>query len=678
MKRFTHITWCALAALIALAVVVPANVRAGSYGTELPFTAGTGARASAMGLAGSSLTGEPSVQFYNPACVAALQYKELEFYRTTFFDSKSAYHTIHFAYPTLDYGTLALSVLRLDVGDVEERDDNNILLSSDLKDAQTRILLGYAASLHSALAAGLNLKLDNHSFAGYSGSGIGLDLGFLATKTFAAGSRLEKLRAGLSLVNVIEPSVKLDQEDVADPLSLVFGGSAVYAAGKIGFITAVDFVAPRFSPFQVRFGQEISYQDMLAFRFGFDGSTPTFGAGAEWRNVAVNYAFRSEDLGSNHRISVSVGFGASVGERRESERAALEAELDRQINSKMSDLESSQLSETLKRADQMFTEARYGEAAAQYELALLWDSGNIHARSQIETCRYYGAMSEARSLMEEQNYLEALYQLRRALSFSPDDAEASALMTECNRRIREQSDHTDMVDHMLKRSIDLYAARRFAEAQAGFREILNLDPDNKLASEYEQKSHAQIQNQKQKLVMNANNLADRGEYAAAASALEQALRFGPDEQISVRISELQAKQRAEEQRQAQLRRETTKPPTLSVRSTAAPGRRNVDPAVLEPRYNEGLRYFEEGEFDDAVRRFQEVWAIAPDYHNVTELLTKAYLFMGMKKYSEENYDDAIVIWERALTVDPDNSKAKRYLQKAKEEASRLSSVNNGR
>jgi Tfp pilus assembly protein PilF len=103
----------------------------------------------------------------------------------------------------------------------------------------------------------------------------------------------------------------------------------------------------------------------------------------------------------------------------------------------------------------------------------------------------------------------------------------------------------------------------------------------------------------------------------------------------------------------------------------------VDVSVLQPKYSEGLRYFENGDFDRAVRRLHEVWVIEPNFHNVTEILTKAYLFIGMKQYSEENYRDAIVTWERALTVDPGNVKAKRYLRKAKDEASRLSSVQDG-
>jgi tetratricopeptide (TPR) repeat protein len=674
MKRVRITTLVPTAVILTLVALAPAALQAGSYGTELPFVAGTGARPSALGLAATSLTGEPSLQYYNPASLAKLQYKTFEFYRTTFFDSKSVYHTAQYAHPMLNYGTLAVSVLRLDVGEIEERDIYNNLLSTDLKNAQTRVLLGYAHSLHSALAAGVNLKIDNQSFAGYSGSGVGMDLGFLATKAFAEESFFEYVRGGLSIQNLIEPSVKLDQDDVADPLSVAFGASAVASAGRIGFVTAIDVVAPRFSPYQFRFGQEVGYADILAVRFGFDGSTPTFGAGAEWRNVAVDYAFRSEDLGSNHRISVVIRFGSSVDERLEAGRMALEAELDRQINSKMTELESSQLSETMRRADDLFAQGKYPQAAGQYELALLWDADNDLARSRIETCRYYGEMAQAQSSMKEENFLEALYYLRQALSRSPDDPEVTALITECNRQIRRQTDHTEMIDRMLKRSIDLYATRRFVEAQAGFREVLNLNPDNKLAAEYEQKSYANIQNLKHRLVVEANNLADRGDYAAAVNALEQAQHYDPsDESLVARIHELDAKQREAERRQAARDRATAtprvRPPVASPKSPA------VDRSLLEPKYNEGLRSFEKGDFDAAVRRFHEVWAVAPDFHNVQELLTKAYLFMGMKKYSEEKYGEAIVIWERALTVAPDNSKAKRYLQKAKEEASRLGRVN---
>jgi tetratricopeptide (TPR) repeat protein len=665
----TRVVLCSALAMFMLATR-PTSSPAGSYGTELPFSAGTGGRVSALGLAGSSLTGDPGLQQFNPATLSQMRYKKLELFRTTFFDSKSTYYSVSYGHPMLNYGTLAATVLRLDVGGIEERDVDNVLLSTDMKNAQTRLLLGYAVSLHSALSAGLNLKVDNQSFGGFSGSGIGLDLGFLGTKTFAEGSRLHYIRGGFSILNLIEPSVKLDQDDVADPMSVMFGGSAVAGAGHIGFVTLIDFVAPRYSPFQVRFGQEVTYNDILAFRFGFEGSTPTVGGGVSWRNVAVDYAYRSEDLGSNHRISVTVGFGASLDDRRSAERQQREAELDRQINEKMVELESAQLTQTLARADGLLAQARYGEAAVQYELALLWDADNQAARARLETCRYHEAVDQAHELMGDRQYLEALYHLRRALAHSPDDPEATALLAECNRRIRSQADHTEMVNRMMKRSIDLYATRRFVEANAGFREILNLDPDNELATEYEQKSYTNIQNQKQQAVIEANGLADRGEYAAAIAALEGALRIDPDDSyLKDRIAELEAKQLTADRDRAQ-HREVVRVQTPTVRPSA-------DESALQLKYSEGLKYFEEGDFDRAVRRLHEVWIVEPGYHNVTELLTKTYVFIGLKSYSEERYQDAIVTWERALTVDPDNVKARRYLRKAKEEASRLSSVEDG-
>ena len=676
MRLVSRTRMIALVAAVTIVALVPILARADSYGTELPFAAGTGARASALGLAASSLTGDPSLQFYNPASLAALQYKELEFYRTTFFDSKSAYHTFQYAHPMLNYGALGVSVLRLDVGGVEERDIYNNLLSTDLKNAQTRLLLGYAASLHPALAAGMNLKVDNQSFGGYTGSGIGLDVGFLATKTFGENSHIDRLRVSLSIQNLIEPSVKLDQDEVADPLNIIIGGSAVASAGHIGFVTSIDVAAPKYSPTRFRFGQEVSYLDVIAFRFGFDGSTPTVGVGAGWRNVAVDYAFRSEDLGSNHRISVVLHFGSSVEERRKAERLALEAELDRQINTKMTELESSQLSGTMKRADVLFARGEYSRAEGQYELALLWDAGNDRARSQIRICKYRQELSDAEQLMDRGDYLEALYRLRQALVHTPGDPDATALIAECNQRVREQEDHSEMINRMLKRSIDLYASRRFVEAQAGFREILNLDPNNTLAKEYEHKSYANIQSAKQRLIVEANNLADRGDFVGAANVLQQALRYDPnDNNITTRIGELEEMRLRAERRRKQLAQSQSLP---GVMSASQPTRRNTEDVVaLESTYSEGLQNFEKGDFDVAVRRFQEIWVAAPDFHSVTELLTKAYLFMGMKKYSEENYEEAIVIWEKALTVDPDNSKAKRYLQKAKEEASRLSSVGDG-
>ena len=88
----------------------------------------------------------------------------------------------------------------------------------------------------------------------------------------------------------------------------------------------------------------------------------------------------------------------------------------------------------------------------------------------------------------------------------------------------------------------------------------------------------------------------------------------------------------------------------------------------------GIRHFEKGSFESAAKELMEVWTAAPTYRDVTKPLSKSYLFLGMKFYSEERYDEAIRIWEKILAVDPGNVKAQRYLQKTREEVSRLSGV----
>ncbi len=213
---------------LGLGILVAApDARAQSYGTELPFVLGTGARASGMGLAAVSLADDASIQYYNPAGLGYLQWKQFLFYRTTLFDSKSVYHSLSYAHPLLNYGTLAVSVMRLDVGGVEQRDNTNRLLPTDLHNSQTRILLGYAKDVTSSVSAGFNIKIDNQSFGDYSGSGVGMDIGLLAKQDLSGNSFIKGFREGLAVQNLLEPSLKLDQDKVSDPINLALGVSAI-------------------------------------------------------------------------------------------------------------------------------------------------------------------------------------------------------------------------------------------------------------------------------------------------------------------------------------------------------------------------------------------------------------------------------------------------------------------
>jgi tetratricopeptide (TPR) repeat protein len=652
-----------LTALLA-AVIAPA-AQAGSYGTELPFTAGTGARASALGLAGTSLMYGPSLQYYNPGVLARYDRKAFEFYRTTLFDSDTQYHTLSYVHPSLAYGTVGASLLRFDVGGIEERDAVNNLLG-ELSNSQTRFLLGYGVDLHPAVAAGLNLKVDHQSFGSYSGTGVGLDVGLHGAHTLSETAIFRDVRAGLAIINLIEPTIKLDQDDVSDPLELRLGASLVSQFGGFGFTTALDLVSPRYSPTVVRFGQEFDYEKVFALRFGVDGSTPTFGFGGSYRGIALDYAYRSEDLGDNHRLSLIVAFGGSRAQREAERDARIDAELRERVALRMADFEREQLQRLVATADSLFDGGDFEGALDQYEVVLVWAPDDARAQQRHEHCLYRVELAHGRELLDQGDYLAALYRLKQAALINPGDPLAAELVAQCQRGINDAADRTRMVDHMTRSSIDLYAEGRYVEALAGFEEVVRLDPNNQLAREYEQKSHANIQNAVQRLVLRARSRADRGEFTAAISDIEEALGFRPgDPTLTAELEELQRRRRSaiESRREAAMTGGSTRHSTPT-----------VDTKILDAKFERGMKHFEAGRFEDAARELLEVWSVAPDFRNVTDPLSRAYLFMGMQVYSEERYDEAIRIFEKIVAIDPANLKAQRYLHKTREEASRLTGV----
>ena len=660
-------------AILLAATFLPAAASAQSYGTESPFVLGTGARVPALGVAGVTLYGDATVQYYNPAGLTGLQYKEFAFFRTRLFDSESVYHTFSYAHPLLHHGTLAISLLRLDVGGIEQRDINNQLLSDDLSNSQTRVMLGYSRPITAAVSAGANFKIDNHSFGSFSGSGVGVDVGLSAMQPGRFGRYITGFRQGLVIHNLIAPSIKLDQESVPDPMQIGVGFSALSAYGPATMVTTIDLVNPRYSPTTVRFGQEVTYAENYSLRFGIDRSTPTFGFGAEYKAVTFDYAFRNEDIGSNHRFALTIKFGSSISERKAAERLRLEQAVNDQLNDRMFELERSQITNAIAAGDSLFHEGDFELALAEYDKALLWDPGNEHAQEYAKRSRLRQLIEQGRHAVAGANYVQGLVFARQALDIAPADATAQAMADKCEREIAAAENSAELAEELLRRAIDLYAEGDYLSALNGFEEVLKMMPTNALANEYRDKSQANIDATIASEMRDGRRAVGRSQFDAAIEHFDRVLSLNPENtEARAERSQAIAKREAAIQAEQEAGSLITTPPP----APAAKPKANVNPALLEEKYNAGMGYFEDGDFKAAADAFFEVWKLSPDYHNVSTFLTKAYLFMGMQHYTDQNYADAIAIWKRALEVDPDNAKAKRYLEKADEEFSKLKRASN--
>jgi len=267
--------------------------------------------------------------------------------------------------------------------------------------------------------------------------------------------------------------------------------------------------------------------------------------------------------------------------------------------------------------------------------------------------------------------VEGLFYSKRALSYAPGDSAASSLSAVCDGKIKAAQNDQVLLADILKSSIDLYANRRFAEALSGFDEALRVAPNTKLALEYAGKCRAAIGDIVRRARSDAAARAKRGDFDGAILALESVREYGSfDPSIAKELEEYKSGRREAGRAEA----ETASAEARAGAATAG----NADDRTLDEKYRSGIAEFNAGRFDRATELFLKVWTARPDYYNVTELLTKAYLFVGMGYYSDNKYPEAIDAWQRALTVDPDNSKAKRYLSKTREEMQKLEGAHNGR
>jgi tetratricopeptide (TPR) repeat protein len=331
----------------------------------------------------------------------------------------------------------------------------------------------------------------------------------------------------------------------------------------------------------------------------------------------------------------------------------------------MEELERDQITNSLAEGKRLLQQRDYEAARSRFEITLLWDPDNEEAKKLATKAEYEQAMSLGNLAIGRNDYAGALINFKNALRLRPEDSEALRLIATCNQRLAAGANDTATIDKLLNTAIDLYAERRFGEALSAFNEVLKINREHPLALEYRDKCEVNIRNQVQRLVAEARALAESDDYESAIRLLRQALAYHPDD--GTIVAEIDRYKKA----LADKNTAEAAPPTVVTPKPKPVLPPQVNRPALERKYNEGMRSFNKGDFNAAIKSLSEVWTQDPSFHNVSPLLVKAYLLVGMNYYSEQQYSKAIQVWERALAVDPDNSKARRYISKANEIVSKL-------
>jgi hypothetical protein len=277
---------------------------------------GAGVRALGMGDTFVGLADDEQAVFYNPAGLAFLGRLGLNaFYETHFLSS---------SYLGASFGMrrVGLGLSTFNFGDVEQRNESDAVTGSfgyvsfsvvagggvslaDLPVAGTRSL--------SPLALGLRAKyLGVSTLSPGNGGGFGIDPAFMLnfTKVDLGGVRMDSIRAGLLLENLLSTGTGYSERSEPWPLRVRLGTSFVMPQ-PLPLAVGLDLALP----LEFHLGGEVLLRPLgtvgdLAIRMGAMVRQSTFfltlGLGFQMEGFRVDYAFISNfELPGSHRLALS-------------------------------------------------------------------------------------------------------------------------------------------------------------------------------------------------------------------------------------------------------------------------------------------------------------------------------------------------------------------------------------
>ncbi|RPH94900.1 PorV/PorQ family protein [candidate division KSB1 bacterium] len=298
----------------------------GRYAGEF-LSLGAGARALAMGDASVAAPTPSSAAYYNPAALAGIEKRYVEFMHASQFDNLFAYDYLSLAGKLRGGQCAAVTVLYTRVSDIPLTrladpnrplsDDNRVVVKSETGDHELALMAAAARPLGASWKAGVTAKLLYKTVAGESAYGLGFDAGVKRTvlKNVQVGAALRDVTTSVlawstGRTEAILPSLAVGGAWSAELRSL--NARLSLAADLDGHFESrgeAETVEAGLLTVEPHVGLEYLISNTVALRGGINGTDLTAGAGLNFSWLSVHAAFQDHaDLGLTHRISVAVAW----------------------------------------------------------------------------------------------------------------------------------------------------------------------------------------------------------------------------------------------------------------------------------------------------------------------------------------------------------------------------------
>ncbi len=646
-----------LAVGLALLAAFAAPVRAANDegGTAGVFGTGAGSRSLALGGATTALPEGPWSWTWNPGGLAWLPRASAEFVQGSPDAIGAREMQGALAVPDGRLGVLALSWRQFGVDGIDGRDARGEATGT-FDDRESELGIAYAHDVAATLGLGAAFKLRRQSLAGRSDGAIGADVGAsLRLAGLDAEGPWRDVAFGVRFGNAIQPTVKLDRDDVGEPSSWTGGVTWQHATGASRLTLSADLQQLAGGLVHERVGAEWGWRGLMQLRAGWDGERVAAGTGVQWRDAEVAYAFRSNPLGDEHRVGLTWQFGRSVAESRELAAAAREKEIQQRLQTAYDD-------ELARRTQSLLAEARQALAAGDVDEA--WARASVLdalAPGRPEAVALMVNVLAARGARLERagDWDGARVEYEKALAFAPADTAVTRGAARCrdegDRRARRGTEQRRLVDGVLRgiATGNLVAARaRVDSLRASGVADSTIAP---LLLRLERVTASQVDSRLEQVA----RLTQAGMYDDAARALEAAAALAPGSPAVAR-----ARQQLAAAKPAPARASAATP-LAGTPAVGEAARREADQL-----YRSGLDAFRGGNADLAVRSWELAILKNPQHAQVRDLLKREYLTRGLDAFSSGRLANAVDYWQRALQLDPSDARTRSYLDRAQEHLSR--------
>ncbi len=518
-------------------------------GRESPFSLGAGTRALGMGGGFVGLANDASAIYWNQAALASLDYQQVDLMHVTLIEG-TLYDAASYVYPHEKWGGFGVSFMRLGTGDIPVI--NDYVQTGKMSYSIGQFLLGYGRRLEGGFSIGAALKLVNQSLGDNSTYGTGLDLSFMMKAT-------DKITAGVIFQDLIAPRLRLGGNLEVIPLDVLAGIGVkdikLFKDFSHNFTFAIE--QPEYRSTKVHIGMESVYKDYLDLRMGFDRENMTFGMGVKYDRLRFDYAYRFiNGITDSHRFGLTINIGKSIPEKIK-EASELESARGSYL---VLDDRKRQFNFYKGVADGFFEYNELDSALVYYQRALAYDETNKEAQNRIDQIqeelkirnaseqaarneagriesRIEGYYSQALGLQEKGEYKAALSAIDMAQKEAPNDQRFVRLKESI---VRERQ---TKIDSLLTEAQQLESDERLTEALEKYYKVTDLEPENESARAAIVRIEKSIN--VARLIKEGVEYFTQKNYSAASRKFEQVLQLEPGNSVATdynsRISVLMKK-----------------------------------------------------------------------------------------------------------------------------------------